>query len=80
MCGMMFFAWSASGEHPWHTLLKQVFPGVAARKMLRMILLREPLAMARLVAGEESIHAIFRKDTASVGFRSMIPGRAGFKN
>jgi len=39
-------------------------PWRAARKLVRMTALRFMLAMAPLVGGGESIHAIFRKDTA----------------
>jgi len=39
-------------------------PWRAARKLVRMTALRLMLAMAPLVGGGESIHAVFRKDTA----------------
>jgi SAM-dependent methyltransferase len=42
------------------------FPWRAARKVVRMTVLRALLAMAPLVGGGESIHAIFRKEKASV--------------
>ena len=40
-------------------------PWRAARKVVRMTILRALLAMAPLVGGGESIHAIFRKRTDS---------------
>ncbi len=40
-------------------------PWRAARKLVRMTLLRALLAMAPLAGGGESIHAIFRKDAAA---------------
>jgi|SRR5208282_2207294 len=42
-------------------------PWRAARKLVRMTLLRALLAMAPLAGGGESIHAIFRKEIASPG-------------
>jgi SAM-dependent methyltransferase len=41
------------------------FPWRAARKVVRMTVLRGLLAMAPLVGGGEAIHAIFRKEKAS---------------
>lgn len=45
-------------------------PWRAARKLVRMTLLRALLAMAPLVGGGESIHAIFRKGAAMHGANS----------
>jgi SAM-dependent methyltransferase len=45
-------------------------PWRAARKLVRMTVLRALLAMAPLVGGGESIHAIFRKDSATDGAHS----------
>lgn len=42
-------------------------PWRAARKLVRMTALRFMLAMAPLVGGGESIHAVFRKDTSGSG-------------
>jgi len=42
-------------------------PWRAARKLVRMTILRSLLALAPLAGGGEAIHAIFRKDTAGSG-------------
>jgi SAM-dependent methyltransferase len=42
-------------------------PWRAARKLIRMTVLRFLLAMAPLIGGGESIHAIFRKDSTCLG-------------
>ena len=44
---------------------KASLPWRAARKLVRMTVLRGLLAMAPLVGGGESIHAIFQKEKAS---------------
>ncbi len=41
-------------------------PWRAARKIVRMTILRALLAMAPLVGGGESIHAIFRKEDSAL--------------
>ena len=45
-------AYRAEASLPWR----------AARKLVRMTVLRALLAMAPLVGGGESIHAVFRKE------------------
>ena len=60
MCGMMFSGLWVSGERPAYRG-EAGLAWRAARKLVRMTVLRLLLAMAPLVGGGESIHAIFRK-------------------
>jgi SAM-dependent methyltransferase len=51
-------------------------PWRAARKLVRMTVLRGLLAMAPLVGGGESIHAIFRKESSKPLEASLINAKA----
>jgi len=51
-------------------------PWKAARKLVRMTILRGLLAMAPLVGGGESIHAIFRKESSKPLEASLITAEA----
>jgi 2-polyprenyl-3-methyl-5-hydroxy-6-metoxy-1,4-benzoquinol methylase len=61
----------AVGMHPTAVAYRREasLPWRAARKVVRMTILRALLAMAPLVGGGESIHAIFRKDATASGVR-----------
>jgi SAM-dependent methyltransferase len=62
----------AVGIHPTPVAhrAEAILPWRAARKLVRVTLLRALLAIAPLAGGGESIHAIFRKDTTGSGVGS----------
>ena len=62
---MMLSAPWASSERPWRTAGSQAFRGGRRESCCVWTILRGLLAMAPLVGGGESIHAIFHKEMAS---------------